>query len=833
MKVSILVKFAALLAVFGLVPIGVTALTTSAASNAYEEGMGLRLVSEGTTIAQKIDRTMAERYREVQVFAGNHALHDELDWYQLEGALVDALNESVQSSGAPYLTIVVDLDGRVVAVNNQDASGRPINTGELYSKDYSGAKWFRDLSSGQATTSFKYTSGSNQSASGTAVEALHVDPDVKAVYPQSSGYTLGFSAPVYLDGKVVAYMSNRIRFSIVEELFKTQYAKLKSQGYGDTELTLLDLEGNVIVDYDPAKNGSEEIKHDPAIIGKFNLAAKGVEAAQKAVAGSTGWLVSYHARKKIDQIAGHTPLVGADGHPGMPWAVLVRVPYEQAMATMAGMRTNALLALVLSAAVMFIFSMLFLRHTLRPLHDIVGIAKGLAKGDIDQEVKVSGDDEVGQVGKALGDALGYFRELAGEADALARGDLDLTIVTRSDKDILSARFSEVAKAQRFLVEETSRLIESTKAGQLNARGDASAVQGAYSDVIRGINELMEEVAAPIGEARSVLEQLANNDLRGRMSGEYRGEYESIKVAMNQAMDQLETAMSKVLTASGQVSTAASEITTGNQSIAQSASEQAATVEGIAKNLTEITTASKQSSEKAAAAREMVETAGNNASDGAQSMEQLSSAVERIKRSADETSKIVKTIDEIAFQTNLLALNAAVEAARAGDAGRGFAVVAEEVRGLALRSAEAAKTTAKMIQESVKSAEDGVALNRIVTESFGTISAQVQQVADAMVDIESNVEQQSAGVSRIDNSLSEMSTVTQQNAATTQETASATEELASQARAMQDQASAFSINDGAAHRSLEAVQSVPMAMAANDQSQQHAIPFDDDAVLERF
>jgi uncharacterized phage infection (PIP) family protein YhgE len=145
------------------------------------------------------------------------------------------------------------------------------------------------------------------------------------------------------------------------------------------------------------------------------------------------------------------------------------------------------------------------------------------------------------------------------------------------------------------------------------------------------------------------------------------------------------------------------------------------------------------------------------------MQRLSGAIDRIKTSADETAKIVKTIDEMAFQTNLLALNAAVEAARARDAGRGFAVVAEDVRNLAIRSAEAAKNTAQMIEESVQNADEGVALNHEVLQNLEEITTQVDKVSRVMGEITAASEQQTEGVEQINKAVEQMNQVIQQNA----------------------------------------------------------------------
>ncbi|MFY9942428.1 MAG: methyl-accepting chemotaxis protein [Desulfobacterales bacterium] len=230
----------------------------------------------------------------------------------------------------------------------------------------------------------------------------------------------------------------------------------------------------------------------------------------------------------------------------------------------------------------------------------------------------------------------------------------------------------------------------------------------------------------------------------------------------------------------QTSAAAGEVSAASQSLAEGASEQAASLEEISSSVEEMAAMTKQNADNANDAKALAAAAQASADEGAEAMGRMNGAIQDIKRSSDETGKIVKTIDEIAFQTNLLALNAAVEAARAGEAGKGFAVVAEEVRNLAQRSAQAAKETAEMLAESVHKAENGATLSREVLSFLEAIAAGNHKVNTLITEIAAAGREQAQGLEQISTAVGQMDQVTQSTAASAEESASASEELAAQA-----------------------------------------------------
>ncbi len=231
----------------------------------------------------------------------------------------------------------------------------------------------------------------------------------------------------------------------------------------------------------------------------------------------------------------------------------------------------------------------------------------------------------------------------------------------------------------------------------------------------------------------------------------------------------------------QVAAASQQVAQSSQQMAEGASEQASSLEEISASLEEMSSITRQNADNATEASRMAGQAGGAAEQGTESMGRMSDAIVQIKGSADQTARIVKTIDEIAFQTNLLALNAAVEAARAGEAGKGFAVVAEEVRSLAQRSADAAKDTAELIEESLKNSEHGVQVAGEVEGVLRKIVDDVQKVTKFIGEVSAASSEQAEGIDQVNTAITQMDQVTQGNAANAEESASASEQLSAQAK----------------------------------------------------
>ena len=454
---GIAAKLVVMFAIFGIVPMAAVGYLGFSATGEMEKAAGQRVQAVAENIADKIDRNLSERYGDAQTFGLNKIVGERYHWYSKENnAIANAMNQYVAASGIYALTILVDQVGDVMAVNSKDAKGNPLDTTPLYAKKYSEAPWFKALQAKEYTTKQPFTAPGNDAVTGTFIEDLHVDEDVKSVLSGDDGLTLGFSAPVYMDGELIGYWSNRVKFSLVEEMVKTAYQELKSSGYPGTEVTLLGPTGKVIVDYDPFSQGKEEMNHDlENTLLKVNLAEQGVAVAKEAVAGNTGFQMSLHEGKNMWQVAGYTHLKGALGYPGMNWSVLVRIPKDQAAAAAMAFNRNLSMTAIICVALILIIGLWVGRRGANSLIQVSEVAQRAAEGDLTKRVTVTSKDELGTMGLAMNTMLDNLVQVvaevrqAAEHVSTASGE-----ITQGNEDL-----SQRTSAQAGALEETSSSME--------------------------------------------------------------------------------------------------------------------------------------------------------------------------------------------------------------------------------------------------------------------------------------------------------------------------------------------------------------------------------------
>ena len=453
------------------------------------------------------------------------------------------------------------------------------------------------------------------------------------------------------------------------------------------------------------------------------------------------------------------------------------------------------LVLVLSLIALGLLAFGTIRSIIGALQSLSAAATEISRGRVEQRIDIRSADEIGTLADAFRGLVEYIGGIAQSADRLAAGDLSAKVTPRSEHDVLSRNMNRATDTLENIVGEARMLIDAAKHGELSKRGDPTQFHGAFAELIAGTNSMLDAVVQPVQEAQDVLQRVANRDLTARVRGTYHGDHAAIKDSLNTALDNIAEVFASLTTAIAQVNSASAEIGSGSQELASGAADQAGAIDQVTNRIRTVDERTKANAADAHEARATMEHAHTITEQGVERMQGLADAVAEIKRSADATAKIVKTIDEIAFQTNLLALNAAVEAARAGDAGRGFAVVADEVRSLAIRASEASRNTALLIEESVAKAETGVKLNDSVRRRLEEIRTGVQRAATMMTNIAEGAREQEKELAAVTSSMAQISALTQRTAANAEESASAAAELSAQAGEMHQMAAQFDVGEG--------------------------------------
>jgi len=402
-KWGIAAKLVAVFIIFGLIPMSAVGWIAFSAADNMKETIGLRFATKAENLANKIDRNLFERYGDVQAFGYNDAITRTSQWYDpTEYNMVSQIiNKYVQAYGIYDLALLVDTKGDLIAVNFNNAQGEPIDSKFLFEKNFSETPWFKALQAEAFTTSMPFTAKGNDISSGTFIEDVHVDPDVKRALG-NDGLVMGFSAPVYEEnGTIVAYWSNRTNFAVIEQMFQESYQNMKKMGFPGAELTLLDEAGRVILDYDPTRTGTEDVVRNFDTLLTLNLAEKGVAVAQKAIKGETGFQTALHARKQINQVGGYTHLQGALGFPGMNWAILIRVPETEAVAEANSIQSQVLWTGLICLIILIPIGWYIGRQGARQVRTVQEAADKMAAGEYDARVEIQSQDEIGQLGTAF------------------------------------------------------------------------------------------------------------------------------------------------------------------------------------------------------------------------------------------------------------------------------------------------------------------------------------------------------------------------------------------------------------------------------------------------
>ncbi len=348
------------------------------------------------------------------------------------------------------------------------------------------------------------------------------------------------------------------------------------------------------------------------------------------------------------------------------------------------------------------------------------------------------------------------------SDSIDISSSDVNAATVMVSSVVEENFQRVSKSLQHLLSLKNKSSQGQYDQALNGFSRTilffSLVLTAAILMSLGINiYLARAITRPIRQANDTLQLIAQGDLTQEVRINSRDEIGELSAAINEMRQKFGEAVGQSVAMS--------------QALSEAASEQAASIEETSSSLEEMSSMTKQNAENADQANTLI-TGNNQVMDKTSiSMTELTQSMKDIAVSSEQTQKIIKTIDEIAFQTNLLALNAAVEAARAGEAGAGFAVVADEVRNLAMRAAEAAQNTSSLIEDIVKKIQGGVGVVTQTNQNFGEATRNSGKVRDLIAEMAAATREQAQGLEQVNQAVAEMNKVTQQNAAGAEELAS--------------------------------------------------------------
>ncbi|PJL59650.1 methyl-accepting chemotaxis protein [Stenotrophomonas maltophilia] len=483
-----------------------------------------------------------------------------------------------------------------------------------------------------------------------------------------------------------------------------------------------------------------------------------------------------------------------------------------------------------------------------PLARAVNLAERLSKGQLDQEFRLGGRDELTQLGEAMASVRQSVQAAIGAQLQMAEQHEAGAIRYRMDAGAFPGDFGRMVQAtnslveshvqvellmaevmQRYAIGDLSRdlpdypgekgtlthtlaavkqslmainaqideLARAARAGDFSMRGDAAAFQYQFKAMVEHLNGMMASSQASIADVSDVLRAISHGDLTARMDGEYDGVFARMRDDANTTTAQLTGIVRGIQVAADSINNAAQELAAGNNDLSRRTEQQAANLEEAAASMEELTSTVRQNAELARQADSEAHAAGAAVRETEQAMAQMASVMGEIDQSSARISEISTVIDGIAFQTNILALNAAVEAARAGEQGRGFAVVASEVRTLAQRAGVAAKEIKELIEDAAAKVKSGLAVTVESEAAIARVAQASSRTTQLMSDIAAASKEQAAGIEQVNQVVVQMDQVTQQNAALVEEATAASRALEEQAHALTTSVSVFKVEGEAA------------------------------------
>lgn len=586
----------------GLLPAIFITLNGEHGISTFKELFPKQYENTARALADTIDRNLFERYGDVQAFGYNIVVQDPAAWYKRgnkENSIVHAMNNYMVVYGLYDIMLMVDLTGKVIAVNDKNNLGKDIDTSGFYEKNFANAQWFKDVMAGNF-----YDTGPG-SLTGTVVEDVYSDGDVAKIYG-SEGLVIGFAAPVFdNEGKTIAVWKNYAQFALVEGIVKDAYLNLESQGFNQVNLTVVNKQGVLLADYDPFVKGNKDFTRDMSVIGKLNLAQKGYEPAKLITKEESGVMEVWNSALNSNQLVGYAPHRGALGFKGMPWGVMVKINESSVFGFIYNMQLRTWVIFGLSVAGIIFTGLFIARGIVKPIDvilrelsmssgelrssstQVASSAQALAQGATEQAASLEESaatlEEVSSTSKHNSDnsqaALGLTEQVK---DASEKGSLSMNQMSTAMNNIKSSadETAEIIKIIDEIAFQTN-LLALNAAVEAARAGDAGKGFAVVAEEVRNLAQRSANAAKETAEKIKRSKTLADNGVEvTQETSQSLGRITENAVKSAELVREIAAQSREQATAMDQLSTSVAELDQVTQQNSAAAQQSAAAAEEL-------------------------------------------------------------------------------------------------------------------------------------------------------------------------------------------------------------------------------------------------------------
>jgi len=685
-RVGITTKLVLLLVGFSLIPLSVQVYSLFQTAALLEKEVGVQYQRVAQRLAEQIVLLLEERQQDLLTFIQNAVVLKRDQWYRPghdQNRIVAALNRYIYTVKDYYLIEVVDTEGHLIAVNDQNAQGQPIHTGGLYGKNYQGSSWFQALKSQSPPFRQSVVDGKGESPNTVFMEYVYVDKEVQRIYPEDSGLAIGFSTPLYDQEELVGFWSQRLKFSSIETLFREAYHEMRNAGYPSAELVLQDGQGMTLIEYAPAVHQTEDVIHDfENVLFRKNMAELGFFPAQQAVRGQSGASQHVHPVKQSMQFVGYSHLQKARNFQGINWSVLIQVPEGEALAYVETITRNTLLEMLLGLLVVFPVGIVMGRKLVSRLRPMWEVAAKAAQGDLTPRVPVTTQDELGQMGQAFNNLLDQWNTMLLQTQNVAHS------VSQASKQ-LSTVGHQVTQASHIQASQATQVAQaveemSATAGDMaqNTHGLAATATEVNQSAIRGGEIVatsiqgMESISQRIQESSNRIYQLGQ---RSKEIGDIIGVIEDIAeqtnlLALNAAIE-----AARAGDQGRGFAVVADEVRKLAERTGKATKEIAGVIEAVQAGTSEAVRSMEQGTEEANSGVKLAREAGIRLTEIVGGVQRVVDMIQQIAHSTQQQSDVSGQIASSIQQVAQLSQDNQEHIQEVGTATRKFAALADELQ----------------------------------------------------------------------------------------------------------------------------------------------------------